>query len=219
MAGLLVSVRNAVEARAAVAGGAAVIDVKEPDRGPLGRAEATVWRAVRAAVPEGIPVSVALGELAEWDDPVPAGDYDGIRFRKLGPAGAPPDWRERWAARRGEDGPAWVAVAYLDWRRAAAPRPEAVLETALGCGCAGILFDTWAKRRTAPEIEAGWIERARSGGLLVALAGGLDEAAIRRLTPLRPDLFAVRGAACSGGDRRADIEVGRVERLVRVAAG
>ena len=62
--GLLVSVRSAPEARAACRGGATVIDVKEPARGPLGRADAPTWRAVRAVVPEAVPVSVALGELS-----------------------------------------------------------------------------------------------------------------------------------------------------------
>ena len=36
---LLVSVRNASEARAAINGGADVIDIKEPDHGPLGMAD------------------------------------------------------------------------------------------------------------------------------------------------------------------------------------
>ena len=35
--GLLVSVRSAAEAATALAGGADLIDVKEPSRGPLGR--------------------------------------------------------------------------------------------------------------------------------------------------------------------------------------
>ena len=38
MSGLLVSVRNVEEALAALEGGASLIDVKEPSRGPLGRA-------------------------------------------------------------------------------------------------------------------------------------------------------------------------------------
>jgi uncharacterized protein (UPF0264 family) len=219
MAGLLVSVRSAPEALAAVAGGAAVIDVKEPGRGPLGRADAAVWRAVRAAVPRDVPVSVALGELAEWDGAGPPSPIDlaGIAYRKLGLAGGGKDWRARWSGLCEGSGPAWVAVAYLDWDRAEAPRPEAVLDAAIGLGCAGILFDTWEKGRPAPAIDPGWVERARSSGLRVAVAGGLDEAAIRRLAPLAPDLFAVRGAACRGGDRSGTIDRGRVMRLVRAA--
>ncbi len=101
MAGLLVSVRSAEEAKAAVEGGATVIDVKEPDRGPLGRASAATWRAVRHVVPPAIPVSVALGELRDWGG-MGKGDLNGIAFRKLGLAGAGRDWRADWAEiRRG----------------------------------------------------------------------------------------------------------------------
>src|SRR5947209_8028398 len=44
--GLLVSVRSAAEARAALDGGAALIDIKEPARGPLGRADDGVMAEV-----------------------------------------------------------------------------------------------------------------------------------------------------------------------------
>src|SRR4051795_6593943 len=96
VAGLLVSVRSVDEARAALAGGAAVIDVKEPDRGPLGCADFEVCRAVRRVVPPEVPVSVALGELREWmgtgrTAPPPSPDpFAGIAYRKLGLAGAGP---------------------------------------------------------------------------------------------------------------------------------
>ena len=43
---LLISVRDAAEARSAIAGGTDVIDVKEPSRGPLGRADDRVVREV-----------------------------------------------------------------------------------------------------------------------------------------------------------------------------
>jgi uncharacterized protein (UPF0264 family) len=219
MAGLLVSVRSAAEAVAALQGGASVIDVKEPDRGPLGRADPAVVRAVWTVVPAGVPVSVALGELIEPG--APPADGAGIAFCKLGLAGSGPDWLPRWLAYRRATGPGpgWIAVAYADWETAAAPAPDAVLDAALATGCAGILLDTWSKDRPGPVDGSwsDWIVRARRGGLLVALAGGLDAAAIRRLALLRPDLFAVRGAACSGGDRRAPIDPDRVAQLVRAA--
>lgn len=66
---LLVSVRNAAEARQAVVGGCDVLDVKEPARGPLGLADATEIEAivrVRDTVDPRVPVSVALGEACEW---------------------------------------------------------------------------------------------------------------------------------------------------------
>jgi uncharacterized protein (UPF0264 family) len=64
MMNLLVSVRSAAEAAAALAGGAGLIDVKEPARGALGRADAAVIAAVVRAVGGRRPVSAALGELA-----------------------------------------------------------------------------------------------------------------------------------------------------------
>ncbi len=63
--GLLVSVRDAAEAAASLAGGADLIDVKEPARGPLGRADAATIAAVVQAVGGRVPVSAALGELRE----------------------------------------------------------------------------------------------------------------------------------------------------------
>ncbi len=227
MAGLLVSVRSADEARSAVVGGASVIDVKEPDRGPLGRASAETWRRVREAVPPSIPVSVALGELRDWDVRSAPGlsDFEGIAFRKLGLARSSPVWRAAWSAIRcgAGRGPSWVAVAYADWRSAEAPDPDAVLRAALEApDCAGVLVDTWDKANPSPLEPSGpwmeWVRRARDAGRLVALAGGLDLAAIARLAPLRPDLFAVRGAACIGSDRRATVDPGRVADLVRLAS-
>ena len=62
---LLVSVRSTEEAATALEGGAALIDVKEPGRGPLGRADDAVVRAVLNVVAGRRPVSAALGELPE----------------------------------------------------------------------------------------------------------------------------------------------------------
>jgi uncharacterized protein (UPF0264 family) len=232
MAGLLVSVRSADEAIAALSGGATVIDVKEPRRGPLGRADSEVWRAVREVVPDGVPISVALGELPEWEDsPWPsAHDFKGLSYRKLGLAATGPDWAERWARLRAAwgGGPAWVAVAYADWQLAQAPHPDDVLEAALRCECAGILLDTWDKASPSPLRRmrgglgetwlASWIVLAQAAGLRVALAGGLDETAIARLSPLDPDLFAVRGAACGRGRRTGTIDPRRVARLAQVVS-
>jgi uncharacterized protein (UPF0264 family) len=221
LAGLLVSVRSAEEARAAFEGGAAVVDVKDPSRGPLGRASGEVWRAIRGAVPAEVPVSVALGELREWVE-APDLDWSGLAYRKLGLAGAGRDWARRWKEIvEVTPGPPWIAVVYADWQLADAPQPEAVLDIAVTVPrCVGLLVDTWDKSRPG-GLDLSWaplIERTKSAGRLVALAGRLDIEAIRRLAPLGPDLFAVRGAACAGGDRLGAIDRRRVAELVRVAS-
>ena len=221
--GLLVSVRSASEARAAVAGGASVIDVKEPDRGPLGCADPETWEAVRRAVPPSIPVSVALGDLRDWvDRPAPPrSSFRGVAFRKLGFAGSSgDDWHGAWVRLRRSwgAGPSWVAAAYLDAEDAGAPSIAEVRDAVLDDpGCEGMLLDTWRKGRPAPfgPIDADWLAPLRDRGLLVALAGGLDAAAIARLSPIAPDLFGVRGAACRGVDRSGTIDPDRVRELRR----
>lgn len=222
MAKLLVSVRSPAEARDAVAGGAAIIDVKEPDRGPLGRSDASVWRAVRRAVPPEISISVALGELAEWREQtaprIGGRDFEGIAYRKIGMAGTASDWVDRWMNLRATlgAGPSWVAVIYADWTIAGAPAPGTILDIALALPeCAGVLVDTWDKSRSTPFDES-WVPalaRIRGTGRFVTLAGGLDEAAIARLSPLAPDYFAVRSAACADCNRMGSIERARVTQL------
>jgi uncharacterized protein (UPF0264 family) len=225
---LLVSVRSDREAAIALAGGASVIDIKEPDRGPLGCADTQVWRAVQAVVAKQVPVSVALGELADWIRPaaerplIGPDRFAGLAYRKLGLAHAGPDWERAWTELRRAwgTGPPWIAVVYADWTRAEAPHPDAVREAALAAeDCAGILIDTWDKSRPSPlavdRTWRHWFARARRGRpLLIALAGGLDGAAILKLAPLGPDLFAVRGAACTGGNRQGLIDRDRVAGLV-----
>jgi len=231
VAKLLVSVRSAIEARAAVAGGAAIIDVKEPSRGPLGRATPDVWRQVRSVVDERAPVSVALGELNEWFVPgapvlIPwAGTH--IAYVKLGLSDARPGWQERWRVIRnqlaaaGSPAPLWVAVVYADWQKARAPHPDEVLREAVGVDeCHGVLFDTWDKSGPSP-LDASWKERTdrvRERGRFLAVAGRIDVGAVEKLASLEPDIIAVRGAACVGGDRLGVVEIERVARLAEAAA-
>ncbi len=226
MAGLLVSVRSVAEARAAVRGGAAVIDIKEPAMGPLGRAPCSTWQAIRAVVPPEVPVSVALGELADFEpETIQPAALAGISYRKVGPAGLGPDWSRRWTQTRQADSVAtgWVAVAYADWQKAGAPDPADVIATALEAeNCPGFLLDTWDKSARCPlvalELWQDRIHRIQASGRFVALAGRLDLAEIARLLPLAPDLFAVRGAACAGGHREGQIDPTLVAHLVAAAA-
>ena len=214
---LLVSVRDAAEARAALAGGAEVIDVKEPTRGSLGRAGAEVWTEVAAACAGRAAVSFALGELGEWDDhagPVPAVP-PGAAFVKLGLRGQGlragwGDWEAHWAAARERFDAAagrplpWVAVAYADARAAAAPGPVAVLAAAIRAGCAAVLIDTFQKDdrglfdHLPVDRLASLGEAARRAGLRFALAGSLRLGDVPRALDCGADVIAVRGAACDG---------------------
>lgn len=98
MTGLLVSVRDASEALAALYGGADIIDIKEPLNGALGAAELSVWRAVTDIVAGARPVSAALGELQDGATLDRARQADGMRFAKIGLSRSKDDsaWQDRW---------------------------------------------------------------------------------------------------------------------------
>jgi uncharacterized protein (UPF0264 family) len=230
MARLLVSVRSAAEAESALQGGADFIDVKEPARGPLGKAPPAAVREVVAAVAGRAPVTAALGELREWQGAEDFEGVAGVSLYKLGLSGQRgKDWRaalECWRevlARR--SGAGLVAAAYADWRRAEAPDPEEVLEHAALSRLPYILLDTFEKQGAtlldalpAPELGL-WVRRAREAGLQVALAGSLRAERIEELLALEPDLIAVRGAATACGRRTGTVERAAVERLARAVAG
>jgi hypothetical protein len=225
MTGLLVSVRSAVEAEAALAGGADLIDVKEPLRGSLGAAEPAVWRDVLSVVAWRVPVSAALGELARDFRPAPLEHLRGFRFAKVGLAGCATmiDWPARWlgAMQLLPAGTRPVAVAYADWRSSDSPPAAEMLPIAAYAGAAYLLIDTFDKSAgrlldyVAIDELAALSELARQHGIRLVLAGSLDEAAIVRLAPLAPAYFAVRGAACDA-DRTQAIALPRVKRLAEV---
>lgn len=221
MARLLVSVRSAEEARLAVVGGASIIDVKEPANGSLGRASAATWREVRRALPDDVEVSAALGELSEWSgdgpqDAVPDA-LAGFNYLKVGLAGSGPRWDREWrslAERLTPPGARWIAVIYSDWETAGAPSPAMIADAELPVR--GVLLDTRDKSGPAvwnrELIEVA--DRFRERGAMLALAGGLTPERMDEIARLRPDVVAVRGAACEGGDRVRGIDPERVASLV-----
>jgi uncharacterized protein (UPF0264 family) len=225
---LLVSVRSAVEAEAALEGGAALIDVKEPARGSLGRPDEATVAAVLRCVAGRRPVSAALGELRETPEPLPV---RGLSFAKWGLAGCAqnPHWRrDLEAARRllEEQGQGCRAVvaAYADWVRAQAPSPKEVCELACRQRWAVLLLDTWRKDGStlldwmAVSEIAELCGCCRAAGVRVALAGSLDRPQMHALRAVGPSWFAVRRAVCVEGRREGPLDPGAVRRLSQALA-
>ncbi len=233
--GLLVSVRDHGEASSAVAGGAAIIDVKEPSRGPLGRADATAAAAV-AAASGSLPVTIAVGELADGVAAVlrhvaeiEQRLNDGVplpRGVKAGPAGLSlAGWQRSYASLLTllPVGIEPVAVAYADWQHASAPRPDEIAEAAAKAGGRTLLIDTFDKRGPGlfPLLGAEGIARmvatAKQRGLAVALAGRLRAAEVVAAFAAGGDVAGVRSAAC-GGDRDGVVTTDRVRDLATLGA-
>src|SRR5262249_20613872 len=148
-------------------GGCDVLDIKEPALGAMGMAPPATIAGVAALVRgqySSVPVSVALGEAAEWEVKRPAPHLPKqIAYRKLGTAGLGrgPQWarrlrnvKERLVGNDHEthgDGACglvkWIAVGYADWEIARGPCPEELVEDARDSGFAGILIDTFSKEK------------------------------------------------------------------------
>jgi (5-formylfuran-3-yl)methyl phosphate synthase len=228
---LLVSVRSASEALAALAGGADVIDVKDPDRGPLGAPDAATIAAVVSAVDGRAPVTAAVGELVDMVDVIAAKSRvpipDGVSLLKIGLSNCRDlaDWQSRWreavAALSFGTGPQTagvVAVAYADWRDAKSPDPDDVLALAVDACCPVLLVDTWNKSGgtlldhwPAEDLHK-FVRRVQAAGLAAVLAGSLSGTSFAAAARLIPDFVAVRTAACELG-RRGTVSGQRVALL------
>src|SRR3954469_1920511 len=216
---LLVSVRSAEEARAALAGGADLIDVKDPTRGALGAADPAVIREVIALVNGRVPVSAAVGE---WNEGTEQTAPPGLHYAKWGLARLTTLPNGVLTRIRMTDCAFFpVLVSYADHRRAECPDPEWLAGAAIRFHFPAFLLDT-AVKDGSPLLD--WVAPATlarirfdlgDAGVPVALAGSLDESAIRTLGPLVPDWFAVRGAGCTGG-RSGTVCADRVRRLKEV---
>ena len=224
---LLVSVRDAAEARRALAAGADILDAKDPALGALAPVSPDSLADIAALATAGVRWSAALGEptdaaalaalLAERADALvrqPA-------FLKFVP---PP-------ARTG------ALLAMVACARAAAPTARIIVAgyadrlggTALpdlargarSAGGDGVLVDTATKGTTlfahasAEQLEA-FAAVAHELGLLVAFAGGLGLDDFGRAARLGADVVGVRGAACDGG-RMGRLSEQRVALLVQAA--
>jgi uncharacterized protein (UPF0264 family) len=230
MPGLLVSVRSADEVAAALDGGADLIDVKEPAKGPLAPAEAEVVAAVVDAVDGQVPVSAALGEwtpnaitAAHWHLELP------LQYVKWGLAGyAPaPGWGEDLLDTRRElpIGTEMVLVAYADWERAKSVPPAEVAKFAKRFRFKAFLLDTWGKDGktlldfTSAREVADLVDGLRRVSTAVAVGGSLRPEQLKQLKGVAPDYFAVRTSACAAGKRDGVIDAARVRRWKELLAG
>lgn len=216
---LLVSVVSAEEARRALAGGADIVDVKDPGEGPLGAPAPRVLSEVVRAVGGAVPVSAALGDLPDLPHTAAlaarGATLSGVSFVKVGLRGMR-SFDRAVAVMRAvldavEDQVAVIAVAYADADAldppALAPRwLPALVERA---GIAGALVDTFVKDGRGLY---GWLSEAELNELIVrtrvlgatfALAGQLRPGELCRLDA---DVVGVRSAVCHNGDRAAELE-------------
>ena len=233
---LLVSVANVAEASAALAGGADVIDAKNPLAGALGAVSADVLREIHATVAGARLVTAAIGDAAdEAEVGRAAGAFAaaGAALVKVGFAGITRASRVEMliraavrgvGARAGNGGeggkpePASersdltgvVAVAYADANRAGSLAACAVVDVAARAGATGVLLDTADK--SGPGLRGLMTPTALARWVAEAHDAGLLVALAGKLTA--DDLAFVRDAGADiAGVRGAVCDGGRTGRV------
>jgi len=212
---LLVSVANADEAAAALAGGADIIDAKDPCAGALGAVPARVLRDIRNVVGHARPVTAALGDASDARAiECAAREYSGAGavFVKIGFAGIDTASRIEAlvaaavsGARSGDAQAGVVAVVYADADPASSVAFDGILSAAAHSGAEGILVDTADKdgpglrQLVTAATLARWVGDARAAGLFMAVAGRLTTDDLVFVRDSGADIAGVRGAACDGG--------------------
>lgn len=235
---LLVSVVHEEEVAPAVAGGADIIDVKNPKEGSLGANFPHVIRRVRELTPLGIPVSAAIGDAPNLPGMIAlaaAGAAScGVQYVKVGLLG-PREYRDALllltevcrAVREQDPSVRIMATAYADARKIGSFPALDLPVVAAEAGADGCMLDTASKdgatllsELSAAELET-FVAGCRGLGLVCALAGSLREEDIPRIHGLGPDIIGVRTAACRGDRLNGRVDLDAVRSLKRriAAAG
>ncbi|HTW27489.1 MAG TPA: (5-formylfuran-3-yl)methyl phosphate synthase [Acetobacteraceae bacterium] len=215
---MLASVTGAAEAEIAFAGGADVIDLKDPGRGALGAVAPAVAHETVAAIAGRRPVSAVLGDLPMRPETVLAAAEamaaTGVDYLKLGifaggdvlaclKALAPLAAHLRL-----------VAVLFAD-----GPPDLSLLPEIAAAGFAGAMLDTQEKagKRLLDWMDLPALRRfvteCRDRGLMAGLAGALEAPDVPRLLVLAPDLLGFRGALTGPGGRGAALDPERLREI------
>lgn len=232
---VLVSVVHADEVEAAVAGGADIVDVKNPREGSLGASFPHVIRRVRELTPVEVPVSAAIGDMPDLPGMAALAAAGaaacGVQFVKVGLLGS----REPTAARQllravcraaREQHPAVrvMATAYADAQAVGALAPLDLPQVAAAAGVDGCMLDTARKGEGTlltvldPDTLERFVLQTRRAGLLCALAGSLGTTDLPRIAALGPDIVGFRGAICHGSRSEGRVDAHAVRQLKAAVA-
>lgn len=224
---LLASVADLEEVGLACAGGADLIDLKDPRQGAMGAWPRACLGEAVSVVAGRLPVSATIGDLPMVEDALVAAAEataaTGVGLVKVGFfAGGDHRACARALGAAARGGARLVAVLMAD------QRPDLDLLPVLAeAGFAGAMLDTADKRAGGLSRHlngaslADFVRRARGLGLLNGLAGSLGVADVAPLAALRPDYLGFRGALCGGG-REAALDpraLARVRDALDAAAG
>lgn len=215
---LLISPKNEAEALEAIAGGADIIDVKNPKEGPLGANFPWVIKRVRQVVPASIEVSCTLGEMPNLPGSMALATLGaattGVNYVKAGLYGlkTPEEavYLMQSVAKAAKDYNPSVKVVvsgYADAERINTVDPLLVPKIAHDAQADIAMIDTAIKDGkslftflTKPKLQC-FVDEAHEYGLKAALAGSLQKEDLPAVYALGADVAGVRSAACTLSDR------------------
>ena len=231
---LLISPKNEKEAVEAVAGGADIIDVKNPKEGPLGASFPWIIQRIRQATPANIEVSCTVGEAPNLPGSIALASLGaaatGVDYIKAGLNGLKTVEDAVYlmrgitrAAKEYKPSIKVVAAGYADASRTCTVDPMLVPKIAYEAKADIAMLDTAVKDGknlfsflSKPQLKS-FVDAAHGYGLKAALAGSLRKEDLAEVYALGADVAGVRGAACSLNDRvNGEITREKVQELVEI---
>jgi uncharacterized protein (UPF0264 family) len=232
---VLISPKDEFEAKAAVNGGADIIDVKNPDEGSLGANFPWVIRRIRSLVPHSIEVSATIGDFPHLPGSASlaalGAAVSGANYVKVGLKGSKTRDEAIFlmqhvtrTVKEYDIKTKVVLAGYADYHRAATLDPFLLPEIARSADCDVVMVDTFIKDGKSlfdfmdKAACKHFIEDGHRHDLHVALAGSIKLPEIPILKRIGADIIGIRGAACSHGDRlTGTIQVENVRALMDLA--
>jgi uncharacterized protein (UPF0264 family) len=209
---------NKTEAQEAIAGGADIIDVKNPAEGALGANYPWVIRQIKQITPKNLEVSCTLGEIGNFPGSLSLAAYGaasiGVDYIKVGLYGIKTQEEAIFLLRNvnraaKECNPKIkVAVAgYADSERIDTIDPLLIPEIAHKSQLDVAMIDTSVKdgknlfdHLSLRKLRK-FVDLTHSFGLKVALAGSLRKQDLAKVYGLGADIAGLRGAACTNSNR------------------
>jgi uncharacterized protein (UPF0264 family) len=231
---VLISVVDEEEAAEAIAGGADIIDAKNPKEGALGANFPWVIKRIRKMTPKKIDVSCTLGDMPNLPGAMSlaaaGAATTGVNYIKAGLSeiknkkDAVYLMRSVVRAVRECDPAIKVAtVGYADAERVGSIDPLLLPDIACEAKTDFAMIDTAIKDGnslftflTTDKLKR-FISESRDRGLKIALAGALKKEDLPTVYALGADIVGLRSVACTGGNRiKGRITKRNVEELVEI---
>ncbi|ATZ60952.2 MAG: (5-formylfuran-3-yl)methyl phosphate synthase [Methanosarcinales archaeon Met12] len=227
---LLISPIDIEEAKDAEAGGADIIDVKNPKEGSLGANFPWVISAVKKVVSK--PLSATIGDfgfkpgtasLSALGAAVAGADFIKIGLFDISTKEQALTLLQnvKKAVKDYDSSKKVVAAAYADFERLNTLSPFDLPDVGQKAGIDIVMIDTGIKdgRGIFDFLSKGQVAEftssAKEVGLGTALAGSLGWGDIKTIHRISPDIIGIRGLVC-GGDRNRRIQQKEVERLKKM---